>query len=120
MSWSKDCVISETTKTLEMRRDSPATVIQPTGAIFQVSSTKLYVPAVTLSIYDNIKFLKNIKQGFKIKFSWNKYRSETTTQTKNNNLHYLIDPTLIDYLHFHLKMVMMILQEILLVNITCH
>ena len=24
---------------------------------------------------------------------WNKYRSEITTQTKNNNLDYLIDPT---------------------------
>ena len=29
------------------------------------TSTKLYVPAVTLSINNNIKFLENIKQGFK-------------------------------------------------------
>ena len=40
-----------------------------------------------------MKFLENIKQVFKIKISQNKYRSETTTQTKNNNLYYLIDPT---------------------------
>ena len=39
------------------------------------------------------KFLKYIKQGFKITYSWNKYRSERTTQTKNSNLDYLIDPT---------------------------
>ena len=42
---------------------------------------------------DNTKFLKNIKQGFKRAISWNKYRPEITTQPKNNNLDYLIDPT---------------------------
>ena len=39
------------------------------------------------------KFKKNIKEGFKRTISWNKYRSEITTQPKNNNLNYLIDPT---------------------------
>ena len=34
---------------------------------------------------------RNINQGFKRKISWNKYMSEITTQTKNNNLDYLID-----------------------------
>ena len=58
-----------------------------------ITSTKLYVPVVTLSINDNIKFLENIKQGFKKMISWNKHRSEITTQIKNNNLHYLIDQT---------------------------
>ena len=58
-----------------------------------ITSTKLYVPVVTLSINDNIKFLENIKQGFKKTISWNKHRSEITTQIKNNNLHYLIDQT---------------------------
>ena len=42
---------------------------------------------------DNIKFLKNIKQIFKRTISWNKYRSEITTKTKNNILDYLIDLT---------------------------
>ena len=42
---------------------------------------------------NNINFLENIKQEFKRTVSWNKYRSEITTQTKNNNLDYLIDPT---------------------------
>ena len=46
-----------------------------------------------MSIDDNIKFLENIKQGFKRTISWNKYRSEITTQSKNNNSRYLIDPT---------------------------
>ena len=40
-----------------------------------------------------IKLLKTIKEEFKRTVSWNKYRSKITTQTKNNNLDYLIDPT---------------------------
>ena len=35
---------------------------------------------VTLSINDNIKFLESIKQRFKRKISWNKYRSEPKQQ----------------------------------------
>ena len=42
---------------------------------------------------DNIKFLENLKKGFKRKFSWNNYRSEITTRPKNNNLDLMIDPT---------------------------
>ena len=61
-----------------------------------ITSTAFYVPVFILSINDNIKFLENIKEVFKRKIYWNKYRSETTTQPKNNNLDYLIDPTLRD------------------------
>ena len=67
--------------------------IQTTGATFQINNAKLYVPVVSLSINDNIKFLENIKQGFKRTIPWNKYRSETATQPKNSNLDYPIDPT---------------------------
>ena len=49
-----------------------------------ITSTKLYVPVFILFINDNIKFLENIKQGFKRTISWNKYRSEVTAQPKNN------------------------------------
>ena len=45
-----------------------------------------------MSINDNINFLENIKKRFKKIISWNKYRSEITTQTKNSNLDYQIDP----------------------------
>ena len=41
--------------------------VQTTSAIFQINNAKLYVPDITLSINDNIKFLENIKQGFKKK-----------------------------------------------------
>ena len=58
-----------------------------------IAINKLYVPVATLSINDNIKFFKNIKQGFKRKFPRNQRRSEVITQRKNNNLDYLIDHT---------------------------
>ena len=53
--------------------------IQKTGVTSQINNAKLYIPFVTLFINDNIKFLGNIKQGFKRKNYWNKYRSEITT-----------------------------------------
>ena len=59
----------------------------------QINNAKIYVPVLTSSINDNIKFLEDIKQGFKRTFFCNKYRSEITTQPDNNNLDYLIDPT---------------------------
>ena len=53
----------------------------------------MYVPVVTLSAEDDNNFLEQLKLGFKRTIKWNKYRSEMTNQTKNNNLNYLIDPT---------------------------
>ena len=47
---------------------------------FIITSTKLYVPVVTLSINDNIKLLENIKQVLKRTIFWSKYRSEIATQ----------------------------------------
>ena len=81
LSWKKDCVSKEHHNNI-------------TGVTFMITSTKLYVSVVTLSINDNINFWENIKHGYKRAISWNKYRSEITTRPKNNNLDYLIDPTL--------------------------
>ena len=66
---------------------------QAKGSTFQISNAKLHVSVATLSINDSIRFLENLKQGFKRTISWNKYRSQKTTQPKNNNLDYIIDPT---------------------------
>ena len=63
------------------------------SATFQINNAKLYVHVATLSVNDNITFLENINQGFKINFLGKKQRSEITTQTENNNLDYLVDPT---------------------------
>ena len=38
---------------------------QKTCAAFQINDTKFYIPVVTLLINDNIKFVENVKQGFK-------------------------------------------------------
>ena len=97
LAWSKYCIISEITRTLNINANLPNPPIPPTqtaGALFQTTSSKLYVSVATLSINDNIKFLENLKQGFKRKTSWKKYKSEITTQAKNNNLYYMIDPTI--------------------------
>ena len=45
-----------------------------------IATTKCYIPIVTLSINNNIKFLEDLKQELKRRVSWNKYRSEITTQ----------------------------------------
>ena len=58
-----------------------------------INDCKLNVPAVTLSKYDEIKLLTNLKSGFKREIIWNKYRLQMTTEAINNNLNILIDPT---------------------------
>ena len=73
--------------------DQAARVTETTSVSLQINNARLYIPVVTLSINDIIKFLKTIKQTFKRKLSWNKNRSEITTQPQNNNMDYLIDPT---------------------------
>ena len=71
LSWSKQCIISEISITprIPPNQDANPSVqemaaIQTTGATFQIKNTKLYIPVVTLSMNDNIKFFKNIKQEF--------------------------------------------------------
>ena len=53
----------------------------------------MYVPVVTLSTENDNKFLEQLKSEFKRTVKWNKFLSQMTNQTKNNNLNYLIDPT---------------------------
>ena len=65
----------------------------PKDATFQITDTKLYVPVDTLSKENDIKLLEQLKSGFKRTIKWNKYRSEMTVQSQNNNLNHLISPT---------------------------
>ena len=53
----------------------------------------MYIPVVTLSTENDKKLLEQLITGFKRTSKWNKYSSEMTNQTENNNLNYLIDPT---------------------------
>ena len=56
--------------------------------------TKLCVPVVTLSAETDNKLLEQLKTGLKKTITWNKYRSEMSNQTINNNVNYLIDPAI--------------------------
>ena len=64
----------------------------PTNVTFKITDTKLYAPVVTLSTENDKTFLEQLRTGFKRTIKWNKYKSEMTNQTQNNNLSYLIDP----------------------------
>ena len=64
--WSKESIISEISITNEERGENPVGPIQTTWAPFQINNAKRFVPIVTLSIKDNIKFSEITKQGFKI------------------------------------------------------
>ena len=90
LTCSENCVI-----TSKAYREAIAVleINTPTNAIFQITDTKLYVPVVTLSTENDKKLLKQLRTRFKGTIIWNKYMSEMTNQTKNNNLNYLIDPT---------------------------
>ena len=54
---------------------------------------KIVRPVITLSTENDKRLLQQLRTGFKRTIKWNKYRSEMTNQTQNNNLNYLIDPT---------------------------
>ena len=42
---------------------------------------------------NDIKLLEKLKYGFKRTIKWNKYESQMSVQSNNNNLNYLTDPT---------------------------
>ena len=65
----------------------------PTGTTFEITDTKLYVPAVTLSTEDDNKLLEQLKTGFTRTIKQQKYTSEMPNPTEIHNLNYLIDPT---------------------------
>ena len=46
-----------------------------------------------MSKENDTKLLEQLKSGFKRTIKWNKYRSQITVQSNNNNLNYLTDPT---------------------------
>ena len=93
LSWSENCVITSLEKRLvtAAQGDNPAVYDDSlTGATFKITDTKLCVPVVTLSAENDNKLLEQLKTGFKRTIKWNKYRSEMSNQTINNNLNYLI------------------------------
>ena len=89
LKWNKTCVI--TSQQIGVNLDGGNTAAS-TGATLTINDCKLYIPVVTLSKYDEIKLLTNLKSGFTRQIEWIKYRSQMSTESINNNLNILIDP----------------------------
>ena len=92
LGWSETCVITSM-ETRVLVAGQPDRGDSQTNAVFKITDCKLYVPVVTLSAENENKTLELLKTGFKRTIKWEKYRSEMSNQTKNNNLNYLINPT---------------------------
>ena len=91
--WTRECIIVAGTANIQ-------------NLTFQINDTKLYVPVVNLSTQESIKLLKELDSCFKEAISWNSYLAKLTNQAQNRYLDYLIDPSLIDFLFWQLKILM--------------
>ena len=95
LTWFENCVTtSKATGEADPDADpAVAGINNPKNSVFKITDCKLYIPVLTLSAENDNKLLEQLKTGFKRTIKWNKYRSEMSNQTKNNNLNYLTDPT---------------------------
>ena len=91
LTWSENCILIDI-KAQRARAIRPS-INAPTNATFKITDVKLYFPVVTLSTENDKTLLEQLRKGLKRTIKRNKYRSEMTNQTQNNNLSYLIDPT---------------------------
>ena len=92
LTWSKNFLLADmTVRDGRSNNDLPA-IVAPTRLEFKIKDTKLYVPFVTLSTENDKKLLEQLKSRLKRTIKWNKYRSQTSVQSNNNNLNYLINP----------------------------
>ena len=82
LKWDKNCIITSQ-QIVNLDGGDP---VAPTDATLAINDCKLYVPVATLSKNDEIKFLTNLKSGFKRETIWNKYRSQMSTGAANDNL----------------------------------
>ena len=95
LTWSENCVLtSKATREADLDPDpAVARINNPTNAVFKITDYKLHVPVVALSAEDDNNRLEQLKTGFKRTITRNKYRSEMSNQSKNNNRNYLTDLT---------------------------
>ena len=88
LTWSENCVFTSIEK---RARANTRGDTSPTNAIFKITDTKLYVSVVTLSTENDKTLLEQLRAVFKRTIKWNKYRSEITNQTQNNNFNKLFN-----------------------------
>ena len=67
LNWTKNCAMSD---------ENDATT-------FQITSTKLYVPVVTLPTKEVMKLTKELSKGFKRSVFWNEYKSKIESHTSD-------------------------------------
>ena len=95
-AWSIICVLIRKA-TGEANYDADPAVYEignSENVVFRITDRRLHFPVVTLSIENEKKLLEQLKSGLKRTVKWNKYRSQMIFQPQNNNLNYLIDPTI--------------------------
>ena len=78
LNWNNNCVMYGT--------DDNA-VGDDRETTFQITSTKLYVPIVTLSTKTNVNLTKQLSKGFKIHVYWNQYKSKIKSKNTEDNNH---------------------------------
>ena len=93
LSWYEKCILTSKAMRTASADSVVSAINNPTNAVFKKTDCKLYVPAVTLSSEEDNELLNQLKLGSKRTLKWNKYMSQMSNQTANNNLNYLIDPT---------------------------
>ena len=76
LTWSSNCVIANSIGTGRFAR----------------TTTKLYVPLVTLSNQGNTRLYQHLKSGFKRIINWYKYQSNPKSYPKNRYLNQLVNP----------------------------
>ena len=79
LDWNNDCIMygANTYAAGDNNNDRETT--------FQITSTKLYVPVVTLSTKDNVNLTKQLNEEFKRSVYWNKYESKIETKNLHAN-----------------------------------
>ena len=78
LNWNNNCVMygADTYAGGDNANDRKTT--------FKITSTKLYVPIVTLSTKNDVNLTKQLNEGFKRPVLWNEYKSKTETKNLDN------------------------------------
>ena len=79
VNWNKNCVMYGHDTYADGNNENNS------ETIFKITSTKLYVPIVTLSTKDNVNLTIQLNGGFKRSVYWNEYKSRIDTKQADNN-----------------------------------
>ena len=81
LNWDNNCVM--------YGADAYAADNNNRETTFQITSTKLYVPVVTLLTKDNENLIKQLDEGFKTSVYWNECKSKIETKTETMSRDFL-------------------------------